>query len=95
VMYGVLLRPPAQKFLRKRRDKALTTRLIAAMRGWADNPRPAGAEKLTGMEDLHRFRIGDSRILYQVQDAVLPVLVVKLGHRREVYRFAVRAGLAL
>lgn len=56
------------------------------MRGLAENPRPIGSEKLTGSEDLHRIRVGDYRILYQIQDDALLVLVVKIGHRREVYR---------
>ena len=85
-MYRVLLRPPAQKFLRKLRDKSLTARLIAAMRRLASQPRPPGGEKLVGPENLYRIRVGDYRIVYQVRDEVLLVLVLKIGHRREVYR---------
>ena len=85
-MYRVLLRPPAQKFLRKLRDKSLTARLIAAMRGLASQPRPPGCEKLVGPDNLYRIRVGDYRIVYQVRDEVLLVLVVKIGHRREIYR---------
>ena len=85
-MYRVLLRPPAQKFLRKLRDKSLTARLIAAMRGLASQPRPPGCEKLVGPDNLYRIRVGDYRIVYQVRDEVLLVLVLKIGHRREVYR---------
>ena len=85
-MYRVLLRPPAQKFLRKLRDKSLTARLIAAMRGLASQPRPPGCEKLVGPENFYRIRVGDYRIVYQVRDEVLLVLVLKIGHRREVYR---------
>ena len=85
-MCRVLLRPPAQRFLRKLRDTSLTARLVAAMRGLASLPRPPGCDKLTGPEDLYRIRVGDYRIVYQVRDEVLLVLVVKIGHRREVYR---------
>jgi mRNA interferase RelE/StbE len=85
-MHRVLLRPSAQKFLRKLRDKNLAARLVAAMRGLANAPRPPGCEKLAGAEDLYRIRVGDYRIVYQIQDEVLRVLVVKIGHRREVYR---------
>lgn len=42
--------------------------------------------KLSGEESLWRIRMGDYRVVYQVQDAVLLVLVVKVGHRREIYR---------
>ena len=52
-MYRVLLRPPAQRFLRKLRDKSLTARLVAAMRGLASQPRPPGCDKLVGPEDLY------------------------------------------
>ena len=85
-MYRVLLRPPAQRFLRKLRDKSLTSRLVAAMRELASQPRPLGCDKLAGPDYLYRIRVGDYRIVYQIRDEVLLVLVVKIGHRREVYR---------
>jgi mRNA interferase RelE/StbE len=85
-MHRILLRPSAQKFLRKLRDKTLAVRLVAAMRGLASDPRPPGCEKLAGMESFYCIRVGDYRIVYQIQDEVLLVLVVKIGHRREVYR---------
>ncbi|HOC57210.1 MAG TPA: type II toxin-antitoxin system RelE/ParE family toxin [Verrucomicrobiota bacterium] len=85
-MHRVLLRPPAQRFLRKLRDRSLTARLVAAMRALASQPRPPGCDKLAGPENLYRIRVGDFRIVYQIRDEVLLVLVVKIGHRREVYR---------
>lgn len=51
----------------------------------ATEPRPGGVVKLSGEEDLYRIRVGNYRILYAIQDAQLLVLVVKVGHRREVY----------
>jgi mRNA interferase RelE/StbE len=57
-----------------------------ALDGLTVNPRPAGAHKLSGAEDVWRLRVGEYRVLYQVGDATLLVLIVKLGHRREVYR---------
>lgn len=50
----------------------------------AEEPRPAGCSKLSGQE-RYRVRQGDYRIVYEIRDAVLVVLVVKVGHRREVY----------
>jgi len=50
------------------------------------NPRPSGVEKLSAEDDLYRIRAGDYRVIYQIQDKVLLVLVVKVGHRREVYQ---------
>ena len=85
-MYRVLLRPAAERFLRKLRDQALVARLVSAMRPLSNNPRPSGCEKLAGADDLYRIRVGDYRIIYEIQEEVLLVLVVKIGHRREIYR---------
>lgn len=52
----------------------------------AVNPRPPVAVKLEGADNLYRIRKGDYRILYQIQDQILLVLVVKIGHRKDVYR---------
>jgi mRNA interferase RelE/StbE len=52
----------------------------------ATEPRPIGVIKLAGEEDLYRIRVGDYRIIYSIQDTQLLVLVVKIGHRRDVYR---------
>ncbi len=49
-------------------------------------PRPHGSEKLSGPDQLYRIRAGDYRIVYAVDDDRMLVLVVKVGHRREVYR---------
>ena len=51
-----------------------------------DNPRPDGCKKLKGEEDLYRIRVGDYRVVYLIQDGKLIVVVVKVGHRRDVYR---------
>jgi len=52
----------------------------------AINPRPKGVKKLTGLDSLYRIRTGDYRIVYQVRDDRLIVLVVRIGHRKDVYR---------
>lgn len=49
-------------------------------------PRPPGAKKLAGGEDIYRLRVGDYRVLYQIQDDDVLVLVVRVGHRRMIYR---------
>lgn len=61
-------------------------RLDPAILALADNPRPPGCLKLSGPDSLWRIRVGDYRIVYQIQDEVLLVLVVNVGHRREIYR---------
>lgn len=60
-------------------------RIVARIGALADNPRPAGAEKLSG-DDKYRIRQGNYRILYEIVDATLIVTVVRVGNRREVYR---------
>ncbi len=62
-------------------QERLTPSIDALLR----NPRPPGIKKLKG-EDAYRLRVGDYRIIYEVHDKVLVVLVVGVGHRREVYR---------
>ncbi|MBG1267126.1 type II toxin-antitoxin system RelE family toxin [Nostoc sp. WHI] len=52
----------------------------------ADNPRPSGVVKLENTDNKYRIRIGNYRILYEIQDDVLIVKVVRVGHRRDVYR---------
>ena len=52
----------------------------------AENPRPHGIKKLVGEDDTYRIRVGAYRILYQIQDEILLVLVVKIAPRREAYR---------
>lgn len=60
-------------------------RLAARLQGLAANPRPHGSEKLSG-EDRHRIRQGDWRIVYSIDDEKKEVVIVKVGHRREIYR---------
>jgi mRNA interferase RelE/StbE len=60
-------------------------RLVVRIEGLAGNPRPAEVEKLSG-EEKYRIRQGDYRILYEIVDEDLIVTVVRLGHRRDVYR---------
>ena len=60
-------------------------RVVARIQALADDPRPVGAEKLSG-QDRYRVRQGAYRILYEIEDQVLRIMVVKIGHRRDVYR---------
>jgi mRNA interferase RelE/StbE len=52
----------------------------------AQNPRPRGVKKLEGEDELYRIRVGNYRVIYQVRDDVLIVLVVSLGDRKEIYK---------
>ena len=60
-------------------------RILQRIRSLADDPRPPGCEKLSGQQ-RYRVRQGLYRIVYEIDDKVLIVLVVKVGHRRDVYR---------
>lgn len=61
-------------------------RIKAAIQALAGDPRPNGCAKLAGLRDAYRIRVGTYRVLYEIRDQVLVVTVVKVGHRRDVYR---------
>ena len=83
--YTVVLRPHAFRAMKKL-PVEVRRRLQPAIDTLANTPRPAGVKKLSGTEEVYRIRVDDYRILYEIQDAVLRVLVIEVGHRREVYR---------
>jgi mRNA interferase RelE/StbE len=60
-------------------------KILSRIEMLAENPRPSGCEKLTG-QDRYRVRQGRYRIVYSVQDVVLTVWIVKVSHRKDVYR---------
>ena len=60
-------------------------RILKCFEQLSEPPRPAGCEKLSGRE-RYRLRQGIYRIVYEIRDDVLMVIVVKVGHRRDVYR---------
>jgi mRNA interferase RelE/StbE len=67
-------------------DRIWIPKILSAIESLAEDPRPSGCKKLAGAEHTYRIRIGDYRVVYEVQNAVLVVLVVRIGHRRDVYR---------
>jgi mRNA interferase RelE/StbE len=67
-------------------DRTAQNRIIDRLTALGDNPRPAGSKKMAGPEAFWRIRVGDYRVIYSIEDARLVVLVIKIGHRREVYR---------
>lgn len=83
--YSIQFRPHAERDLRKL-AQPIQRRIAAAIDALAKNPRPPGAEKLSGGAEYYRIRVGDYRILYEIEDAVLVILVIRIGHRRDVYR---------
>ncbi|TWE12806.1 type II toxin-antitoxin system RelE family toxin [Rudaeicoccus suwonensis] len=70
----------------RRLDPPIRRRILAGIAGLAADPRPDGVKKLSGVDNAWRIRIGDYRVIYEIHDGVLEVIVVEVGHRREVYR---------
>jgi mRNA interferase RelE/StbE len=64
----------------------IRSRVGNAIRGLAADPRPPGCKKLAHSNDYYRIRVGDYRVLYEVRDRDVLVFVIKIGHRRDVYR---------
>lgn len=82
--YSIVVKRSAERELRAL-PKPDLRRVTARIRGLAAEPRPVGCEKLSG-QDRYRVRQGDYRIVYAVEDGKRLVEVVKIGHRREIYR---------
>ncbi|MBI4005042.1 MAG: type II toxin-antitoxin system RelE/ParE family toxin [Gammaproteobacteria bacterium] len=66
--------------------KAVQRRLANHIDAFAQKPRPAGVKKLKGSDDLYRLQVGDYRILYQIKDTILLILIIRVAHRKEAYR---------
>lgn len=64
----------------------LQMRLQLRIDALAEDPRPPGVKKLKDAENQYRIRVGDYRIVYQIQDAILLVILLRIGHRSEIYR---------
>ena len=83
--YRVEVAPGAVRQLRTL-DPVARRRVQAAIELLADQPRPSGAMNLVDGDGELRVRTGDFRIIYEIHDGILLILVVAIGHRRDVYR---------
>ena len=84
--YQIKILPTAQKDLASL-PKAIRVRIGKKIDSLQTNPNPQGTKLLKGKgREAYRVRVGDYRILYQIQREILTILVIKIGHRREVYR---------
>jgi mRNA interferase RelE/StbE len=83
--YTVRLNARVGKLL-NRLPPDMRRRLVRRLVALEDNPRPRGVEKLAGVEELYRVRVGTYRIVYAIRDRELVVVIVRVGHRRDVYR---------
>ena len=84
-MYRVLLERAAERDLSQLSSR-LHERVIAALQALKKNPRPPGCRKLTGTDNDWRIRVGDYRVVYEIDDRVRVLRVNRVRHRREVYR---------
>ena len=82
--YSIRIAPAAERQIRQL-EAAVRKRILKTIDTLGNNPRPVGVEKPSGL-DLYRVRVGDYRILYDIEDKVTRVLVHKVADRKEVYR---------
>lgn len=83
--YTILLLPAAEREWRKL-SPPIRKRVNRALLTLEDNPRPSGVVKLSGSTNRWRIRVGDYRIIYRIDDAAREVLILRIAHRRQVYR---------
>jgi mRNA interferase RelE/StbE len=83
--YSIRIKKTARKELEAINTKADRLRIVKRIQLLADDPRPIGSRKLSGRE-RYRIRQGRYRIMYTIEDAVLTVYVIKVGHRKDVHR---------
>ena len=83
--HSILLRPAAARDLRALPSDT-RSRIEKAIDRLVDDPRPPGARKLVGVSDEWRLRVGDYRVVYLIDDRAREVEVIRVAHRREVYR---------
>ena len=83
--YKLLIKPSAAKEI-ELAPKKNRLRIVKRIQDLSSDPRPPGCEKLSGHDDKYRIRQGTYRIVYTISDSGLVICVVKVGHRKEVYR---------
>jgi mRNA interferase RelE/StbE len=84
-MYKITFKKSAEKDLSKI-NPVYYDSVVYNIKRLAENPRPFGSVKLKGHDSTYRIRVGVYRIVYTVKDSILTVEVIKIGHRRNVYK---------
>lgn len=82
--YRVLIEPAAWKEVMSYKEP-LQERILGAIEELENEPRPSGCKKLKDQGGLFRLRVGDYRVIYDVKDKILVVLVVEVGNRKNIY----------
>jgi mRNA interferase RelE/StbE len=83
--YKIIWKSSAEKELRKL-PRDVIARLLEIIENLAINPYPSGIKKLIAIENTYRIRYGDYRVIYELSNDKLIVHIIRVGHRREVYR---------
>ncbi|NIP24600.1 MAG: type II toxin-antitoxin system RelE/ParE family toxin [Phycisphaerae bacterium] len=84
-MYKIIVAESAADFIRGQAKK-IQRQLYNKIKNLGNNPYPPNCVKLKGQEDLYRIRSGDYRIIYMVKSKEVIILVLRIAHRRQVYR---------
>lgn len=83
-MYEVEITKRASKEIRKLHNPTLR-RILEAIEGLREDPRPNGSRKLVGADELWRIRVGNYRIVYEIEDEIKIVTITRVAHRKDVY----------
>ena len=84
-MYEVLLERNAERDLKKL-PKDIFHRIVVSVKSLAQNPKPQGSRKIIGSKNDWRIRVGDYRVIYEIDEEVKAVKIMRIRHRREAYR---------
>ena len=83
--YKIEWKQSAQKGLKKLKNKTIS-KILQTVETLSDNPHPYGNHKLRGSEYTYRVRVGDYRIIYSIYSDIMTIEIVRIGHRKEIYR---------
>lgn len=83
--YEIVFKPAAQRDLKKLSQES-QKRILKGIMILAENPRIQGVEKLARYENLFRFRVGDFRVIFEIHETEIVILIVRIGDRKEIYR---------
>ena len=84
-MYTIVIHKKAKKEIDKIPD-IYARKIAETIYQLAENPRPSGCKKLSASDEYYRVRVADYRIIYSIEDEILYIEVVKIGHRKEIYK---------
>ena len=84
VLYRIVISKQVRKDF-KRIPKEQSRRILSAIQELSESPRPPGCKKLKG-DELYRIRVGIYRVVFEIRDSQLIVIVVRVGHRKKIYR---------